>query len=541
MLKNRQLVLNTIVLSAAVVAVVWTSYDYLYPLFKPGRIFFRTAAADNAVDKIPPQISDIAVADITPTSTTITWKTDKEADSLVNFNISRDYGITRDSALVKEHKLVIPELNPSQQYYYRVIAVDKNGNQNISNDFVFTTKDLETKTPPPETTPPDTTTPPETETPTENLGPGRGAGEGGGYKEPPQDAELIKETLSILDQIDNEESLSLIESKIQQVAEEKAKPPVITGDFAKVEVGIDYAKVTWKTDKESNSIVALASDAEYAPNSANPYRWKEGEPNQMVLVHEVTVTGLRPATTYHYQVTSKSSLGLEGVSEDNTFKTKSILPEIFNINISKVQEDSATIDFNTNVPCSSIIEYTDLSTNATKLEGSTAVVNTHSIQLKNLKFDSYYSAIIKVENEQGEKTVSQPITFTTIKDIQPPLISKVNTESTLYPGTENKTQTIISWRTDEGSMCQFFYGQGLASSKDASTLPKEEDYITNHVQVVTEFQPATVYKFWIECLDKTKNRSKSEDYTMLTPAREQSILDLIIKNFEGTFGWLKKK
>ncbi len=528
-------------LSAAVVAIVWTSYDYLYPLFGPGRVFFKSAAAaDEAADKTPPQISDIAVAEVTPTSTTITWKTDKDADSLVNFNISRDYGITRDSALVKEHKLVIPELNPSQQYYYRIIAVDKNGNQNISNDFVFTTKDLETKTTTPAAPPVETQD--QSETPEQNLGPGNGAGEGGGYKDPPQDeTQVVKETMNLLEQLDSEESLSLIESKIQQIAEEKAKPPVITGDFAKVEVGTDFAKITWKTDKESDSIVALAAESEYAPTAANPYRWKEGEPNQMVLVHEVMVTGLRPATTYHYQVTSKSSLGLEGVSEDNTFKTKSILPEIFNINISKVQEDSATIDFNTNVPCSSIIEYTDLSTNATKLEGSTAVVNAHSIQLKNLKFDSYYSAIIKVENEQGEKTVSQPITFTTIKDIQPPVISKVNTESTLYPGTENKTQTIISWRTDEGSMCQFFYGQGLASSKDASTLPKEEDYITNHVQVVTEFQPATVYKFWIECYDKTKNRSKSEDYTMLTPAREQSILDLIIKNFEGTFGWLKKK
>jgi hypothetical protein len=527
-------------LSAAVVAVVWTSYDYLYPLFRPGNLIFKTAAAADEVDKTPPQISDIAVAEVSPTSTTITWTTDKEADSLVNFNISRDYGITRDSALTKTHKIVVPDLNPSQQYYYRIISVDKNGNQNISNDFIFTTKDLETKTTTPETPPIETPT--QTETPTQNLGPGNGPGEGGGYKEPPQDeTQVVKETINLLDQINDEESLSLIESKIQQVAEEKAKPPVITGDFAKVEVGTDFAKVMWKTDKESNSIVALASDAEYAPNAANPYRWKEGEPNQMVLVHEVVVTGLRPATTYHYQVLSKSTLGLESASEDNTFKTKSILPEIFNINVSKVQEDSATIDFNTNVPCSSIIEYTDLSTNATKLEGSTAVVNAHSIQLKNLKFDSYYSAVIKVENEQGEKVLSQPITFTTIKDIQPPVISKVNTESTLYPGTDNKTQTIISWRTDEGSMCQFFYGQGLASSKDASTLPKEEDYITNHVQVVTEFQPATVYKFWIECYDKTKNRSKSEDYTMLTPTREQSILDLIIKNFEGTFGWLKKK
>ena len=217
------------------------------------------------------------------------------------------------------------------------------------------------------------------------------------------------------------------------------------------------------------------------------------------------------------------------------------MPEIFNLTVAKVEEDSATITWNTNVPASAIVEYTDLNTNLTKLEGNTTLVTTHSVRLKELKFDTYYSAIVKVENEQSEKTVSEPITFTTTKDVVPPIISKINTESTLYPGAENKTQTIISWRTDEPSTCQFFFHQGLTVSGDTvDSLPAEEDFTTNHVQVVTAFQPATVYKFWIQCNDKTLNKVKSEDYTMLTPAKEQSILDLIIKNFEGTFGWLKK-
>ena len=37
------------------------------------------------------------------------------------------------------------------------------------------------------------------------------------------------------------------------------------------------------------------------------------------------------------------------------------------------------------------------------------------------------------------------------------LISKVNTESTIYPGSDNKIQTIASWETDEPSKCQLFY------------------------------------------------------------------------------------
>lgn len=504
-------------------AIIWLSLDFLYPIYRQKNLIIKQAVAEEE-DKTPPKVTEISLGGLSATSTAVSWLTDEAADSLVNFSTRQDYGIVRSPELIKAHDLIIPELQPEQRYYYRIIATDKYGNQTISNDYTFTTPALKEEAKP---APEERERPPETgQEPKTDL----------------KESELVKETLGLLEKISSEEGLSLIESKIQEEAQEKAEPPVISGDFAKVEVGTDYAIVKWKTDKEANSIVALASEDDYNPNASNPYRWKEGEPNELVLAHTVNVANLRPATTYHYQVLSTSALGLEGVSEDNTFRTKSILPEIFNLNIAKVEEDSATIEWTTNVPCSAIVEYTDLNANTTKLEGSTALVTAHSIRLNGLKFDTYYSAVVKVENEQNEKTVSDPITFTTIKDVLPPVISKVNTESTLYPGAESKTQTIISWRTDEPSLCQFFYRQGLAVSKEEeSSLPEEADYTTNHVQVVTEFQLASVYKFWIECHDKTLNRVKSEDYSMLTPAKEESILDLIIKNFEGTFGWLKKK
>jgi hypothetical protein len=42
------------------------------------------------------------------------------------------------------------------------------------------------------------------------------------------------------------------------------------------------------------------------------------------------------------------------------------------------------------------------------------------------------------------------------------------------------------------------------------------------------------------CNDEADNIGESEDFTMLTPTQEESIIDIIIKNFESTFGWLKK-
>jgi hypothetical protein len=69
---------------------------------------------------------------------------------------------------------------------------------------------------------------------------------------------------------------------------------------------------------------------------------------------------------------------------------------------------------------------------------------------------------------------------------------------------------------------------------------KEEDYGTEHVQVITNFLPSTVYKFWIICNDEADNVAKSQDFSMLTPTQEESIIDIIIKNFESSFGWVKK-
>ncbi len=517
MLHKKIIVINLILFITVVFVCLFTIYQF--PLFDLNNFKLNAAIAEEEeeIDEEPPVISNINISEITATSTKITWKTDENADSLINYSINKNYGISRDSAMENTHEILLDDLLPEKLYYFRIISSDSIGNQSISNDYSFTTLQEQVSE-----------LPGEENKPTDNEE----------YKQ----SELVDKTLEMLEKITDEESLSLIESAIKNIAEESASAPTVRGNSANVETGTDYAIIRWTTDKDSNSMASISEEKDYDINNPDIYLWKMGEPDEMVKQHEVYVAGLKPATTYHYIVSSKSILGLEGRSEDSTFRTKSILPEIYNINLVKIEEESVTIAWSTNVPCSAIIEYTDLNTNEARLEGNSTLATSHLIKLNNLKFDTYYSAIISVENEQGEKTVSGPITFTTAKDEFAPIISKVNTESTLYPGSENRTQTVISWQTDEVSVCQFFYQQGLASSKEeASSFPKEEDFISKHIQVVNAFQSSSVYKFWISCEDKAANLTRSEDFTMLTPAQEQSIIDLIIKNFEGTFGWLNKK
>lgn len=485
---------------------------------------FRTASyalAETEKDTIPPAISNIKIQDVTATSAVVMWDTNELSDSLVNFGLNKSYGIARDPRFdKKEHEIILEELLPDTLYYARITSSDSSGNQGISNDYSFTTpkiKEEETK--------------PKEGYAEEVINEGKG----GLYQKG-----NVEAMMNMIEDLVTEEQIQDLQEKIKKKAEEIAKPPTIILDMAKIEVGTDWATIRWETDKESDTMVALAEEARYNPDIDNPYTWSEGNRDEKVLIHEVQITGLKPATVYHFQVSSQSDIGLTGTSKDNTFKTKSIMPEISNVQITKIEEDSATLKWSTNIPCSSIVEYTNLNSGQTKLEGNSSFLTYHTIQLTNLMFETYYSAIIRVESEDGEKAESQALTFITIKDNYAPVVSKVNTESTLYPGSENKIQTIASWVTDEPAQCQLFFNQGLIVVDKPQSLPKSDDYNTKHVQVITNFLPSTVYKFWIVCNDETGNSGKSEDYTMLTPTQEESIIDIIIKNFESSFGWVKK-
>ncbi len=464
-----------------------------------------------AEDTKPPEISDLKILDISTSSVIIQWTTDEKADSVVNYGLNKNYGVARDPIFSKVHQLYITDLAPGTTHYFQVVSSDPSGNQGISRGYQFTTKSL------------------------------RAAEEIEGIEKIPSETEkaLTEKAYEIIGKISTPEALTILAEKIEEAAGKIIEPPKIIGDPS-LEIGIDYVVITWLTDRESNSIVSLATEEDYDPRKEDPYTWTEGEPYEWVLNHIVKVTGLTPATTYHYQVSSKPKVGIAGKSEDRTFTTKSPLPEISNLRVVKVQEESATLAWTTNIPCSSLVEYTDLETKETKTAGDPNFVTEHSVQLVNLRFGVTYSAVVIAEDELGQKSTSEPIVFTTVKDESPPVISQITVESALYPEAETKIQTIINWNVDEPSICQVFYQEGLAPGAEKQSFAREVDFGIKHVQVSTVFSPATVYKFWIECEDKAGNKARSEDFTLLTPQQEKSILDIIIENFEQTFSWVKK-
>lgn len=459
-------------------------------------------------DGVPPKISNIEIKNIGATSTTITWVTDEEADSEVNYGLDKNYGIARDPITnKKEHRVMMTDLEPSTQYHLRVISQDVYGNQAVSGDYTITTKgvinikDID--------------------------------------KVPPEERAIVERAVQAVRQIKSIDGLKVVAEEVSETARRELEAPVIIGTPRIDEIGADYVTIFWATDQESGSTVRYARDADYDPNSDEPYTTESGDPTERTKEHIVKVVGLTPGTTYHFRVESEGEVGLKGQSLDGTFTTKAALPVISSFRMVKVEEDSATLAWRTNIPAAGIVEYTNTQTREVKSAGSPVFASTQVVKIAGLRLGNRYKAIVKAENALGEKVTSQPLYFTTVKDTAPPVISKVSNESTLYPSADAKVQTIVSWGTDEASYCQFFYREGLNPNIEPVGLGEEKEPRTNHVQVVVEFLPSTVYQFWVECRDDVNNQTKSENFVLFTPNKEKSIIDIILENFQGAFGWVK--
>ncbi len=287
-------------------------------------------------------------------------------------------------------------------------------------------------------------------------------------------------------------------------------------------------------------MVAYATQDEYDVNAKEPYKNIVGNANESVTYHSIDITGLRSSTMYHVQVRSSMSIGPQAQSQDITFFTKSVNLEISNFRITKIENDAVEFSWDTNVAANGIINYTDLETAKTLSQGDPNFVKHHTLRLENLKQNITYSAQLTCKDEYNNEAKTDKVQFTTGKDDIPPEITQVRADSTLYPGKDVKIQTIVTWITNEQATGQVFWQEGTAQDIQPSSSPKDSSMVTRHVVVLTKFKPSTVYKFWVESEDLFSNKAKSREFTILTPKQTETVVEVIIKNFEDIFGWTKK-
>ncbi len=486
---------------------------------------FTTAAAP---DTTAPVISSVATS-TTYSSAIITWTTDEVASSLINFGLDANYGTASSSnGLATSHLITLAGLNPSTVYHFQVVSADAAGNGGTSTDLVFVTPAAPDTVAPvisgitASTTDSDATVSWTTDESSDSaISYGTASGS--------------YEVSTSSDQLGTSHSFDLVglsasttyyyivaskdasgnaatssERTLVTSAAPDVTPPVISSIEA---TSTDStATIIWNTDEAASSVVNFGITSDYGSTTVA---------DGLVTAHSVALTGLIPASPYHYQVVSTDAAGNISTSSDLTFVTTATpdttAPVISAANASTT-DSSAAVSWSTDEAADSVIFYG--MTSGTYLASSSvaALTVSHSIDLNELSASTTYYYVISSTDAAGNTATSSEQTFITsaTPDTSAPVISSVNATST-------DTAAIITWTTDENASSSVNFGldanYGTASTSDSFEIA--------HSITLIGLNPSTTYHYQVVSTDSVGNVSTSSDLTFVTAATPDTTAPVI--------------
>lgn len=522
-----------------------TEYDFttLEQLSTESEVVIREEeAADNALegyscggggggssrDYVKPKITNINLDDTDPQAVKVVWDTSENAISVIQYGVDsiEENSLVSAAALnraTQTHEMILDNLSSNQTYKYKVLAIDAAGNIGESEELTFTNGSF---------------IPDET---------------GDTGETPGEDTAIEESFLLTIDQAaeyiarsSNNVSIAALESGLLQLQDlaNIVPPPIISGEPV-LTIGTNSAIIEWSTDEEANALVSYASESYYFAN--DDYETTIGLPDYYSAGdHRVTLLGLSPETNYHYKIVSKKEVGSSAESRDFNFTTLAELAEIESYTTDIVSTEEVVFKWVTTIPTDTRVDYTpyrngSLAVDEKRTEKNEIFTTIHQMTIEDMEAGVLYQVDL-YGNTTDEDVISQSIpSFATSDDNLPPVIKQVKTDAALSVGKDTKVQAIISWYTNEPSTSRVLYEQGAGRSDEELTQssPIDDNYARHHVVVITNFNPGAIYRFQVESTDTEGNSSRSRTYTILTPKQQESVFQVIMRNVEETFGWVK--
>lgn len=285
------------------------------------------------------------------------------------------------------------------------------------------------------------------------------------------------------------------------------------------------ALISWTTDNATKESVRYGKSIAYD-------KTVEGQSLSFTTNHTVKLDNLDAGSDYHAQIVATSESGEISRSNDLLFTTLAN-PNFVRITVAIVSENRVTINWQTNVPTSGIVAYKSDQDTKELTAGETKQTIDHATSLDNLFGSSLYRFSVTAIDAQGKQVVSLGETFRTPDDRTPPQISALKVSATRAGETLILTAT---WRSNEPAKSQVAFNP-KNNRERVTTTPESANFVSEHVVVASNLEPATPYELRAIATDAQGNRGETT-INFISPRLRQSILQLILDSISRSFGWL---
>lgn len=292
--------------------------------------------------------------------------------------------------------------------------------------------------------------------------------------------------------------------------------------------------VIWSTNKLSTSKLEYGTSSSYGQSI---------EDTNQNTDHVMALSSLSSGSTYHIRITSTDADGNYVTSDDYKVSIPAT-PTISSVSVTDIRFNQATINWQSNVPADSKVELTivnkDTGESISSEQGQSDLGTNHAVTVIGLNPNTTYHFKVKSTDTYGNTATSEDRTFSTPNDTEAPIISNVKSEVTTSGAGENiKIMAIISWTTDEPATSQVEYGMGMSGTYPNKT---DESLSLNmsHMVTIPDLRPNASYQYRIIAKDAAGNIAKGEDLSLITPPKDKSLLQMVLKSLEETFSWTKK-
>jgi serine protease AprX len=483
-------------------------------------------------DITPPIISNVEVVDVGFSTATISWTTNKPSNSIIQYGETTALGLQIEDLdnYELDHSMTLYDLSSDTDYYYNIQAYDDNGFGPGESGILgpFHTDDQADTTPPKFLEGPYLLGAPDDTTATiywrtdEVCDSEVEYGLDTSYGNLKTDLDDEFEHTIILtsltpsteyfykvhstDPSGNKES-SLGFSFIT-ASEPDTEPPEVTKGPDAGDITHESARITWETLHEaSTTTVRWGKTISY---EEGPF-----EDEAPLVDHSVKLNDLDPQTKYYYQIESADEVGNTVTIGDSShfFTTLEVpdetKPEITGIAVTILTDESASIEWMTDEPGTSWVDYGEGNPGTEPSVGDNDYKIEHNISLEGLKPSTKYFYQVRSADQNGNERVSEKDFFVTLAKMDKEAPSILTGPSVWAIG--ESTATIV-WTTDEDSDSTIHYG----TTTDYGSSKNDPALTTNHQVILTDLTPETTYHFKVASSDKTGNSMESSDSTFET-------------------------